>query len=63
MQLGPDLRGGGRPPTKPFIWYFSLMIDAYKLLRDYDFTRMTRNVLILSGGRGLRYGWLRPGWL
>jgi len=31
---GPDLRGGaGLPPTEglpPFIFYFSLMIDAYE---------------------------------
>ena len=38
---GPDLRGAGgpgpcrhptnrEPPTKPFIFYFSLMIDAYE---------------------------------
>ena len=27
------------------------------------FTRLTLNALILSGGRGLRPGWLRPGWL
>ena len=27
------------------------------------FTRLSRNALILSGGRGLSPGWLRPGWL
>jgi len=27
------------------------------------FTRMTRSALILSGERGLRRSWLRPGWL
>jgi len=30
---GPDLRKEGGGPTKPFIFYFSLMIDAYTRLR------------------------------
>jgi len=29
---GPDLRRGPRPPTKLFIFYFSLMIDDYDLV-------------------------------
>ena len=49
---------GPRPPAKPY-----LLIASDRCLRDYDFTRLTRNALILSGGRGLRNGWLRPGWL
>ena len=47
---GPDLRGGGiglRPstnrglPTKPFIFYFSIMIDAYETM-----TLLSRIVLV-----------------
>ena len=54
-------KGGERAPGLP--QNHMLFIANDRCLQDYDFTRLTRNALILSGGRGLRNGWLRPGWL